>query len=319
MCFACCVIGCVCVVHWFITLWGDSEISWEVQPAINKAGGLLCIWREQAFRLEKKCSDCGFIYLEGTWIADGVRVCIVNIYLPSDVGMERNLWDQIRTLRNANLGGLWCILGDFNSIRTTSERVGTSQRQQDERNIKEFNNWIADLEVDDVPCMGRKYTWYRLNGTAKSRLDRILVSTDWFDKWQGNTQFISERNFSCHCPILLSSSSMDWGPKPFRVLDCWSHDKTFRKVVSKWWSTNSIRGWGGNVLKEKIKGLKQRLKIWNKGQFGDIQRKMIRTERELNLLEKDGEERQLSAQEIRLKKQLQEELWVAASSHESLL
>ena len=97
------------------TLWGDSEISWEVQPAINKAGGLLCIWREQAFRLEKKCSDCGFIYLEGTWIADGVRVCIVNIYLPSDVGMERNLWDQIRTLRNANLGGLWCILGDFNS------------------------------------------------------------------------------------------------------------------------------------------------------------------------------------------------------------
>ena len=108
-----------------------------MQPAINKAGGLLCIWREQAFRLEKKCSDCGFIYLEGTWIADGVRVCIVNIYLPSDVGMERNLWDQIRTLRNANLGGLWCILGDFNSIRTTSERVGTSQRQQDERNIKD--------------------------------------------------------------------------------------------------------------------------------------------------------------------------------------
>ena len=113
---------------------------------------------------------CIFIYLEGTWIANGVRVCIVNIYSPSDVAMKRNLWDQIRTLRNANLGGLWCILGDFNSIRTTSERVGTSQRQQDERNIKEFNNWIADLEVDDVPCMGRKYTWYRLNGTAKSRL-----------------------------------------------------------------------------------------------------------------------------------------------------
>jgi len=58
------------------TLWGDSEISWEVQPAINKAEGLLCIWREQAFRLEKKCSGCGFIYLEGTWIADGVRVRI---------------------------------------------------------------------------------------------------------------------------------------------------------------------------------------------------------------------------------------------------
>ena len=243
----------------------------------------------------------------------------MNIYRPSDVGMKRNLWDQIRTLRNFNLGGLWCILGDFNSIRTTSERMGTSQRQQDERNIKEFNDWIADLEVDDVPCMGRKYTWYGPNGSAKSRLDRILVSADWFDKWQGNTQFILEGNFLDHCTILLSSSFVDWGLKPFRVLDCWFHDKSFRKVASEWWSTNSIRGWGGFVLKEKIKGLKQRLKIWNKEQFGDIQRKMTRTERELNLLEKEGDERQLSTQEIRLKKQLHEELLVAAISHESLL
>ena len=78
------------------------------------------------------------------------------------------------------------------------------------------------------------------------------------------------------------------------------------------------RGWGGYVLQEKIKGIKQRLKIWNKEKFGDIQRKMTRTERELNLLEK-GDERQLGAQEIRRKQQLQEELWVAANSHESLL
>jgi len=60
---------------------------------------------------------CGFIYLEGTWIADGVKVSIVNIYSPCEVGLKRNLWDQIRQLRNVNLGGLWCMLGDFNSIR----------------------------------------------------------------------------------------------------------------------------------------------------------------------------------------------------------
>lgn len=48
---------------------------------------------------------CGFIYLEGTWIANGVKVNIVNIYLPCEVGLKRNLWDQIRQLRNANLGG----------------------------------------------------------------------------------------------------------------------------------------------------------------------------------------------------------------------
>ena len=31
-----------------------------------------------------------------------------------------------------------------------------------------------------VPCVGRKFTWYKSNGTAKSRLDRILVLVEWF-------------------------------------------------------------------------------------------------------------------------------------------
>ena len=98
----------------------------------------------------------------------------------------------------------------------------------------EFNEWIADLEVDDVPWLGRKYTWYRPNETAKSRLDRILVSDEWLIKCQGSTQFVLERNFSDHCPILLRSTSVDWGLKPFRVLDCWFDDKNFRKVVREW-------------------------------------------------------------------------------------
>ena len=73
------------------------------------------------------------------------------------------------------------------------------------------------------------------------------------------------------------------------------------------------------MLKEKIKGLKRRLKEWNKTQFGDIQQKLRRIEMELNKLEKEGDDRQLNEQEIKLRKQLQEELWVAAHSNESFL
>ena len=90
--------------------------------------------------------------------ADGAKVIIVNVYSLCAVGLKRNLWGQIRQWRNANLGGLWCILGDFNNITRPSERVGISQRQQDERIVKEFNEWIADLEVKDVSCVERKYT-----------------------------------------------------------------------------------------------------------------------------------------------------------------
>lgn len=44
-------------------------------------------------------------------------------------------------------------------------------------------------------------------------------------------------------------------------------------------------GWGGYVLKEKIKRLKQRLKQWNREQFGDTFKKFKKIEEELNKLE----------------------------------
>jgi len=51
--------------------------------------------------------------------------------------------------------------------------------------MKEFNDWIAVMDIEDVPCVGRKYTWYRPNRLAKSRLDKIMVSPEWLLKWQG--------------------------------------------------------------------------------------------------------------------------------------
>ena len=69
-------------------------------------------------------------------------------------------------------------MGDFNNIRTPLERMDACQRGVDDRNIKEFNDWIVDLEVEEMSCVGRKFTWYRPNGSAKSKLDRIFVSAD---------------------------------------------------------------------------------------------------------------------------------------------
>lgn len=46
----------------------------------------------------------------------------------------------------------------------------------------EFNEWIEALEVEDIPCVGRQFTWYTPNGEAKSKLDRVFVSPDWMDR-----------------------------------------------------------------------------------------------------------------------------------------
>ena len=73
------------------------------------------------------------------------------------------------------------------------------------------------------------------------------------------------------------------------------------------------------MLKEKIKRLKERLKIWNRDRYGDTFKRYKKIEDELNKMEVSTIDRQLSPQELLIKKQLQEDLWVAAQSHESLL
>lgn len=120
-------------------LWGYSEVKWELNPTINSPGGMLCLWSEATFKMENKITGSGFIFLQGIWHGYGERVVILNIYSPCDVNMKRILWDQIKQLRRASNVGHWCILGDFNSIRRPSERVGVSQREQGEGGIvKDF-------------------------------------------------------------------------------------------------------------------------------------------------------------------------------------
>ena len=94
-------------------------------------------------------------------------------------------------------------MGDLNAIRDLEERFGSSQRSISDSSIIEFNNRIHELELLEVPWLGRKFTWIRPNEASRSRLDRCLVSPEWLNRWPASVQMTLARNFSDHCPILL--------------------------------------------------------------------------------------------------------------------
>lgn len=188
---------------------GVIEFGWDFQPAINTAGGLLCIWNEQTFKVDQRVRGGGFILLQRTCIQENQKAYIANIYSPCDSHNKRELWDSLKQLRYQDPQGQCCFLGDFNSIRHHSERVGVSQRGVEASSINDFNEWIADLDFVETPNVGRSFTWFKPNGAAKSKLDRILVSHQWLHKWPDSTSFTLDRNFSDHCPILLRAKITD--------------------------------------------------------------------------------------------------------------
>lgn len=108
-------------------IWGDTDVSWEMQLALNTTGGLLCLWSEKSFKVERKVSGRGFILLERVWTREVQKVYIANIYATCDTQNKRALWESLRKLKNLNPNGLWCLLGDFNSVKNPLERVGVSR------------------------------------------------------------------------------------------------------------------------------------------------------------------------------------------------
>ena len=75
--------------------------------------------------------------------------------------------------------------------------------------MSEFTEWIEELEMEEASWLGRKFTWFRPNGSARSKLDKFLISPEWLTKWPGTTQCTLDRNFSDHCLVLLSSKCVD--------------------------------------------------------------------------------------------------------------
>jgi hypothetical protein len=141
------------------------------------------------------------------------------------------------------------------------------------------------MEVVDVPVTGKKFTWFSGDGFAMSRLDRFLLSDGFIEKGGITNQRVGDRDISDHCPIWLECSRLNWGPKPFKFFNCWLQHPDFLEVVKNCWEKANIQGKRAYILKEKLKIVKETLKVWNKEVFGIIDLNLEKTVQELNELE----------------------------------
>ena len=142
-----------------------------------------------------KLEGRNFLLLERRCVNNNQRLLIVNVYAPCDLAGKRVLWDELRQSRASNPNGLWCFLGDFNSIWSPEERISLTQRSVDSYDILTFNQWISDMELQEIKCVCSSFTWIRPNGCVKSRLDRFLVSEQWLSLWSDRWRDINRDDY----------------------------------------------------------------------------------------------------------------------------
>ncbi|KAK8586192.1 hypothetical protein V6N13_130714 [Hibiscus sabdariffa] len=126
-----------------------------------------------------------------------------------------------------------------------------------------FIDFLEDLGLLNLSKSGKAFTWY--GGRAKeSRLDRFLVSTDWVDKFGGLERHNLSRGVSDHAPVNLSSGVVDWGPKPFRFLNCWLERHGHVQIMEYEWRRITETASSSISFVDKLRSLKAFLKVLNR-------------------------------------------------------
>ncbi|XP_058180157.1 uncharacterized protein LOC131298697 [Rhododendron vialii] len=123
---------------------------------------------------------------------------------------------------------------------------------------------------------------------------------------------------SDHCPVVLLDDDRDWGPRSFRFLDIWLSNPNCMRIAKETWEEVQINGWAGFIFLQKLKAIKDKLRVWNKEEFGDLNCALQECEAALHQLDVLAEERHLTEEEKTTRCKTRTEFWRLSRLSESL-
>lgn len=215
---------------------GGGWLDGEHLGAEGHAGGVLVLWDRRMFTKMGsflwRCSvSCLLQVVENDklWLYSGV-------YGPCDDAARCVLWEDLKSVK-MRWNVPWCMGGggDFNVVHFPYER---SSSRSYSRAMADFNDFINEMGLVDLPLVGGDFTWFRNSDSRQfSRIDRFLVTIDCEELFNGSVQSCLPRVTSDHVPLLLESGGCDRGKSPFRFKNMWLKEPGFVDWVrGKWLS-----------------------------------------------------------------------------------
>jgi len=278
-------------------LWGEGMYNFSYQPSVGASGGMVTVWDTSRVEVWTSSRFNHVLAIKGKVILTGEVFIIFNVYAPCDLAAKKMLWEclTVHVMNNSDLCIYVC--GDFNSVRSVEERKGRAVAFR-QAEVDAFNKFIHDSFLIDLPICGRSFTWFRGDGISMSRLDQFLLSNKWCQQWPNSIQVAHQRGLSDHVPVMLHVDASNWGPRPLRMLKCWSELPGYAEFFRERWSTFRCQGWGGFVLQQKLKWIKAGLREWHTQHVQNMEGRMIEIKDKMSDLDVKAESAELHADEV---------------------
>ena len=162
----------------------------------GSSGGILSIWRKSCANLLFSFQRDDYVGLCLEWGMEKTRCVVINVYSKCDLAAKRRLWEKLAEERESRGGRAWCVLGDFSAVGRRDDQRGINEEASSAQVLEMylFNNFIGEMELEDLNVLGRCFIWYHSNGRSMSRIDRVLISEEWSSVWGDNSRWVMSRD-----------------------------------------------------------------------------------------------------------------------------
>jgi len=286
--------GCI------LSLLGSEFSHWIELPAVGASGGILVAWRHELGPATAFRSDTFSLSVQFS-PASSQAWWLTCVYGPQGDDNKILFIQEIRTVRAA-CPGPWLLLGDFNLITNSEDKnSGTVNRAM----MGRFRRLISDLELKDLPLLGRKFTWSnRQDSPTLVKLDRVLCSLEWEQMFPNCMLQSGATEGSDHCPLILGLNDVYPGKARFHFEGFWTSLEGFQDVVAAAWTSEPVSSCPFDTLARKFRATVRNLLSWSQKKVGHVNSQLALAIEVLHQLEIAHDCRGLSRLELWLKNKL---------------
>ena len=161
----------VCDIRFVGSVWSVRNKEWDALPACGASGGILIIWDSKKLSSEEVV--IGYFSVSVKFLLDGCEPLWLSIvYGPNSPLLRKDFWVELLEIFCLSYP-LWCVGGDFNVLRRSSEKLGGSSFTS---SMRDFDGFIRDCELIDLPLRNAPFTWSNMQESPMcKRLDRVSI------------------------------------------------------------------------------------------------------------------------------------------------
>jgi exonuclease III len=244
-------------------LSGSLDFIWYCLPPQGRSGGILVGINNTTLKVNRVINGKHCVNFNLRSKVDGFEWSLIPVYgAAQEIHKPDFLAELVRVCEAESLPML--VGGDFNIMRRKEDK---SNNNFDTRWPFIFNAIIESLDLREIALSGRQFTWASCRDTPTyEKLDRVLASVEWEQKFPLVSVRALARAESDHTPLILDSGEQaHLGNKAqFSFELSWLRQEGFANIIAREWNSVSHGDTPIDIWQNKIRNLRRFLRGWAK-------------------------------------------------------